>query len=216
MKNLPFDTIGIESDELQALEETYKALKAKFNIALPGDIDLHINKFELFNNNPNTSVGDTLILNSSVNSCYLTFIKTAYSLNVGGRGGDSQTGNYCKYQAWAFVNLSTDFGRVLIRKKTFADTIIALFQPVSLKFKDDNAFNSEFYVVANDKEKAVSAMTPDFRKVVMAISNNDLLIEIVNNTLIVGNNKPINPAQVVYTAEVAYKLALLSSPQGLS
>ncbi|WP_214070216.1 hypothetical protein [Mucilaginibacter sp. dw_454] len=210
LNGLPFEVDGIDVDDLQVLEETYQALKTKFNITLQGNVNLHINKFELFNNNPKSSIGGTLILDAPTNNCYLTFIKTDYALSAGGRGGASQTANYSKYQVWGVVNLSNDFGRVLIRKKTFADKMMGLFQSVSLKFTDDQEFSSRFYVVANDIAKAGKAMTPAFRKVILPMLKDDQVIEIVNNTLIIGDGGPINPEKSLQIAEFVERLAAVA------
>jgi hypothetical protein len=210
MHNLPFDTVGIDADEVQALEDSYKALKAKFNIEIPGKTNLHINKFELFNNNQNSTIGGVLLINPPVNSCYLTFIRSFYAYSAGGRGGGSQNSSYYKNQAWAFVDLKKDFGRVLIRRETFTDRLMELVHPVEVKFADDKVFTHYFYVVANDNEKAIAAMTPDFRSIIKDYVNEGLVIEIVNYTLVIGNSNPITAGQTVYLAEIANKIAALS------
>jgi hypothetical protein len=210
MHNLPFDTVGLDTDEVQALEDSYKALKAKFNIEVPGKANVHINKFELFNNSENSAISGVLLINPPVNSCYLTFIRSFYSYSAGGRGGGSQNISYYKNQAWAFVEMKKDFGRVLIRRETFTDRIMELVHPVEVKFTDDKVFTHYFYVVANDHEKAIEAITQDFRNVIKDNLNDDLVIEIVNYTLIVGSIKPITPELTIYLAEVANKIALLN------
>jgi hypothetical protein len=210
MNNYPFDTVGLDADEVQALEDSYKALKTKFNIAVPDKFNAQINKFELFNNDAKASVGGTLLINPPINTCYLLFIRSFYSSSAGGRGGGSQNIQYYKNQAWAFVNLKNDFGRVLIRRETFTDRILELIHPVELKFAEDKAFSHQFYVVTNDKEKAASAMTQTFRDTIMGIDMNDLTIEIVNNTLIIGNSNAITPQRTVYLAEAASKIAAVN------
>src|SRR6187402_3700876 len=155
MTNLPFDTVGIDADEVSALEKTYALLQSKFKLVLPGKVDLHVNKFELFNNNPDTVIGGSFIINTPKNTSYLTFIKNHFSVSAGSRGGGSQNLEYDKYQVWAFVTLSKDFGRVLIRKKTFTDSMLEIVNHVELKIDDDQQFNSKYHVVANDKQKAI-------------------------------------------------------------
>lgn len=207
MSNLPFDTVGIDAEEVLALEKTYDLLKKKFNITLPGKVDTPINKFELFNNNPNASIGGSFIINSPKNTSCLTFIKSHFSVSAGGRGGGSINADYDKYQVWAFVTLSKNFGRVLIRKKTFTDGLLEIVNHVELKIAGDEQFNSKYHVVANDKDKAIEGLTPELRAVIMGIKNQELIIEIVNNTLVIGNNEPINPELIVYLVEVANDIA---------
>ncbi len=200
MNNLPFDTVYLSADEVQALEDAYKALKAKFNISLPG-ADTHINKFEQFNNENEATIAGTFLINHPVNDCNLTFVKIHYLDNIG-----RVKSNYWKCQAWAFVNLKQDFGRVLIRRETFADKILGLVHPIELKFKDDKVFSDHFYVVTNDQGKATAAMTPDFRKVIIDMMYKDFVIEIINKTLVIRNNQPINTEDTVHLAEFVVRM----------
>ena len=48
-EDLPFDLVSLSSDDVQALEDTYNALKARFNISLSDDRGIHIKQFELLN-----------------------------------------------------------------------------------------------------------------------------------------------------------------------
>ena len=207
MKDLPFSTVGINAEEVSTLEQTYQLLKAKFNTRLSSNVNMHVNKFELFSNNPDAVIGGSLIINAPENTCYLTFIKNHFSVSAGGRGGGSQNLDYDKYQVWAFVTLSKNFGRVLIRRKTLTDSILELVNHVELKIEGDQQFNSKYYVIANDREKAIGGLTPELRSVIMSIKNKELIIEIVNDTLVIGNAAPINPELIVDLAEIANEIA---------
>lgn len=210
MRNFPFDTVYLAADEVQALEDAYKALKAKFNISLPGDTDQHINKFELFNNDPGAKIGGTLLINQPGISCYLNFIKSRFSYSYGGRGSKGgQDFTYYKYQVWAFITLNRDFGRVLIRRETFADKILGIVHPIELKFKDDKVFSDHFYVVTNDKEKASAAMTSDFRNIIKDMMYKNFVIEIIGNTLVIRDNQPIDTEEVIHMTEFASKITKL-------
>jgi len=210
MHNFPFDTVDLDAGEVQALEDTYKALKTKFTISLPSEIDQHINKFEPFNNTPGARLGGTLLVNQPAINCYLNFVKNRFSYSYGGRGGKGgQDFIYDKYQAWAFVTLSRHFRRVLIRRETFADKILGIVHPIELKFKDDKVFSEHFYVVTNDNEKATTAIAPDFRGIIVDMMYKDFVIETINNTLVIRNNQPIDTEEVVYMTEFATKIAAL-------
>jgi hypothetical protein len=211
MHNLPFDTVDLDADEVQTLEDTYKSLKEKFSTASPGTADVYLNKFELFNNNPEASVGGTLFINYPATNCYLNFVKSSFSYSYGGRGGNGgQSFVYDKYQVWAFVNLKRDCDRILIRKETFADRLLEIIHPIELKFKEDRIFSDNFYVVANDVEKATTLLTSDFRKIMTEMMYKDFVIEIINKTLVIRNNQPINPDQVIHLAEIACKIASIN------
>lgn len=86
--------------------------------------------------------------------------------------------------------------------------MLNLIHPVELHFKNDKEFNNKFNVVANDKDKATAAMTSNFRDVIRNIKMDDFVIEIMNNTLIIGNIQLIDPQQTIELAQIASKLSI--------
>ena len=204
MHNLPFDTINIDANEVDTLNEVYLAIKTKFDIALTDVIDKELKYFDLFNNvNLNVSVGAAFLISAKASNCYLAFIKRQYKF-VGPR--DHGGPNYCKYEVWGFITSKKDYGRVLIRRETFTDKILGLVHPVELKFEDDKAFNEKYYVVTNDDEKAALAISRNFRSVMTDINDNDIVIEIINHSLMIRSHVSLNPEDVVYLAELTLKI----------
>ncbi len=127
----------------------------------------------MFASHPEATIGGTLLINHPESGCHLTFVKMRTVIQ-GGRGPSI---SYYKYQLWASAILRSDFGRVMIRRETFVDKILNLVHPIELHFKDDTAFSNKFLVVANDQEKATSAMTSGFRDAIMNIRMEDFIIE---------------------------------------
>lgn len=205
LHDFPFDTCSLHADTVQALEDTYAALRAKFNISVPNDINLHITKFESITVNPDATVGGILQINNTANECYLAFVKIHnYYHSV--RSGEDV--DYYIYKVWAFVTLKNDFDRTLIRRETFVDRIVNIIHHVELDFKDDKEFNNNFYVVTNDEQKALLAMNQGFRNAIMDMPD-DMEMEALNHTLIISNNKNLDAEQTVQLAEFAGKVAAL-------
>ena len=205
MHNLPFNTVSLAADDVQALEDAYKALCAKFSISLPGDVDLSTKSFDLFIN-PDVSIGGVLRVDNTANNLYLVFVKIHYS-SYGLRSATRE--DWYKYQVWAFIKSGKDFGRVLIRHETFNDRIVGLLHPVEVEFKDDKLFDHKFYVVSNDEQNALSAITWSFRNAVMDMGA-CVVIETAGHSLIIGDNTPVtDPQQVVALTEFAVKIAAL-------
>ena len=205
MEKLPFDTTRIDASDIDALEASYKALKENFKVGLTNDDVIKLKEFDMFTNHPEATIGGTLLIDHPESGCHLTFVKMRTTIQ-GGRGPSI---SYYKYQLWASVTLRSNFGRVIIRRETFVDKILNMVHPIELHFKDDTAFSNRFFVVANDQEKATSAMTSSFRNEIMNIRLEDFIIEIVNTTLIIGNVQLITPQQTVYLAEFAAKLSAI-------
>ena len=210
MEKLPFDITNIGADDVQALEDSYKALRSKFRVGIVDDYAFDLTKFDVFSNYNDISVGGNLLINHPESGCYLLFVKVLTNLS----NAHAQSFFYYKYQVWALATLRSDFGRMIIRRETMADKILNLVHPTEMHFKDDLAFNRKFNVVADDREKAASAMTKAFRNALMNIKTDDFVIEIVNSTLVIGNIQyelgnvqPIDPKQTIYLAEIANKLS---------
>jgi len=205
MDNLPFDTVGLCSEEVERLHDTYKALKAKFNIEFTGNIDFHLEQFEVFRRYQGINLRESYVIRQINNDCYVFFIET-HSRLMGQKGGIIDCH---ENQTWALAYLKKDFGRVLIRRETLSDKIIELVHPVELDFDEDKPFSDTFYVLVNDHQKAIVAINRNFRNAVMDVREDDFTIEIIEHTLIVGDRKPMSPERAVYLAEFVSRLASL-------
>ena len=205
MEKLPFDTMKIEASDIDALEATYKTLKENFKVGLTKDDAIKLKEFDMFTNHPEATIGGTLLINHPEDGCHLSFVKLRTVI----QGGRGPAISYYKYQLWASATLRSDFGRVMIRRETLVDKILNVVHPVELHFDNDSAFSHRFFVAANDREKAITAMTPSFRDAIAGIRMDDFIIEIANSTLVIGNVQPITPQQTLYMAEFATKLSNL-------
>ncbi|MDB5087361.1 MAG: hypothetical protein JWR09_1355 [Mucilaginibacter sp.] len=201
MDNYPFDTTGLCSEEIDRFHDTYQALKSKFHIEFTGEIDFHLEQFEVFKHSLDVKVRDSYVIKHENNDSYVLFVEN--QLRNFGKGHISGA---CEYQTWALAYLKHDFGRILIRRETLADKIIELIHPVELDFAEDKAFSDTFYVLINDYEKAITGINRNFRNVVMDVREDDFVIEIVEHTLIIGNRKPVSPEKAIYMAEFVSRL----------
>ena len=205
MDNLPFDTVGLCSDDIDRLLDTYNALKTKLHIEFTGNIDFNLEQFEVFRNYCDIKLRESYAIKHLNNDSYALFVET-HSRNMRQRRGIV---DYYENQTWALAYLKKDFGRVLIRRETLADKIIELVHPVELDFEEDKAFSDTFYVLVNDRQKALSAIDRNFRNAVMDVRHDDFTIEVVEHTLIVGDRMPMSPERAVYLAEFVARLASL-------
>src|ERR1700743_1053518 len=119
MNKLPFDITNIGAEEIQTLESTYDALKAKFKIAIIEDDIIDVRQFNILNNCIDISIGGTLLIDHPESGCYLTFVK-AKTYIPNGRGPAI---DYYKYQVWPSATLRNSFGRMVIRRETWVAKI---------------------------------------------------------------------------------------------
>jgi len=203
MINLPIELSLLSGADVQILEDTYSALRAKFNIGLECNLHFDINKFEL-TANPDTKIGGMISVNSTA-PFHLVFMRKLYRASEA-KGGIER--EWYKYSVCAVIDLKTDFGRILIRRETFNDRLVALLHPCEMKFPDDKPFEHKFYVVTNDDTKAHLAMNWNFRNAVMEMGDN-LMLETDNKTLIISDQMTVDVNQTVQLVEFANKIAAL-------
>ncbi|HEY4196428.1 MAG TPA: hypothetical protein VGM63_12885 [Mucilaginibacter sp.] len=200
--DFPFDTIGLDATAIESFHETFKALKAKFRIELTGHIDFHLENFELFKHYDDVIVRDSYVIKQGSSDCYILFLEVTYRVD-GGRVGCHYRR---EYHTLALAYLKKDFGRVMIRPETLTDKLLELIHPIELDFAEDKAFSDTFYVLVNDHQKAVNAIDRNFRNAVMDVREKDLVIEVVNHTLIIGNCKTIVPEDAINLAEFVVRV----------
>jgi hypothetical protein len=205
MNNLPFNTIGLSGDEIDRFSDTYKALKSKFNINFTGNIDFDLKQFEVFRNYFEVNLRDSYVIKHFDKESYMLFIQT-HTRTLGQKGGVYD--NY-ENQTWALAYLKRDFGRMLIKRETLVDKLIELVHPVELDFVEDKPFSDTFYVMVNDRHKAETAIDRNFRNAVMDTREDNFVIEIVEHTLLIGNQKPISPERAIYLAEFVARISTL-------
>jgi hypothetical protein len=203
MENYPFNTEGLEQDTIDLYFDTYNELKSKLDLCHTGHIDFDLEHFEVFKNTFRMRVlGSYAIKQPNSNDCYVLFLEKRYQYT----GSKGHTGEDDDYQTWVVAYLKNDFDRVLIRRETLADKLIELVHPVELDFDDDKAFSDTFYVLVNDRNKAIRGIDRNFRNAVMDLRHDDFIIEISGHTLIAGLQGPMMPGTAVHLAEFAERL----------
>jgi hypothetical protein len=204
MNDLTPDNMAPDCENADGFRETCKALKTKFDIQLTGNIDFNLEQFEIFKHYFSFILLDSYVIKHMGNDSYILFIETrAKNMGKGSISGDTDK------QTWALAYLKHDFGRILIRRETLTDKILELIHPIELDFEEDKPFSDTFYVLVNDHAKAINAIDRNFRNAVMDVREDDFVIEIVEHTLIIGDQKPISPERAVYLAEFVARVASL-------
>jgi len=203
MSDFAFDTIGLTSEQIDTFQETYTALKAKFNIQQTGDIDFHLEDFETFKRCFAVNLRDSFLVKHAGCSSYMLFVEN----HIKARGDKGGIADHYEYQTWGLAYLKRNLGRVLIRPETLADKLIELIHPLEIDFKEDKAFSDTFYVIANDYEKAIAGIDRNLRNAIMDVREDDFIIEIADHTLIIGNKKSISQQRSIHLAEFVARVA---------
>lgn len=204
--NYSFDSVGLGSDIIDKYDDIYKLLRSKFSAEPTGNINFHLENFEVFKGCTNVNVKGSYVIKNTRSDSYMLFVET-HQVKRNSLPSESPRYDHYEYQTWGLAYLKKDFGRVLIRPETLADKIIELVHPVELDFDDDKAFSDTFYVLVNDRSKANISIDRNFRNVVMDMRHEDIVIEIINHTLIIGYRRPITPDSSVKLAEFVARIA---------
>lgn len=198
----PFDTTALSGKNVDLLSETYGSLREQFGVEPTGHIDFQLEGFSAFSYYADFKIRGSYVIRTGTDSCYVLFVET-FVKTLSPRGSKIE---HYDYQVWGLGYLKHDAGRVVIRPETLADKIIELVYAVELDFKDDKTFSNSFYVVADDRYKAATALTPGFRKALFDLRRSEYIVEVMNHTFIIGNRKPISPAEATRLAGVVCKL----------
>ena len=202
--NYPFDSVGLNGEQLDLFQETYETLKTRYSVELSGNIDFQLSDFEVFRDCVAVNIKGSFTIKSARSDCYLLFVETSKLATRGNRS--PETVKVVEYQVWALAFTKKDFGRVLIRPETLVDKIIELVHPVELDFDEDKAFSDTYYVLVNDRWKADVAMDRNFRNVAMDVRHEDIVIEVIDHTLIIGYGKPVSPETAMNLADFVVRL----------
>lgn len=189
MSELLFPTFDMTEPEVQMITEIYQQGKGKYNAEFDFDISFDLASFEAFRYYDINHSGPVIAFNVGSNPFYLSFIKVGYSYPQ----GRYSSGSFQDRQIWGIAHLKRSYGHILIRTETFLDKVREMLCHVELNFEEDAAFSDKYYVLANEETKARSAMGPAFRDQIKALDIKDVVIEIIDSTLIIGNDKIMTP-----------------------
>ena len=206
MKYLLFDTLGMDDDEVLLLKHTYEALNDRFKVHFiyPSEIK----SLKVFDRSFKNRIAGSLLILTPLTACYLIFTKIDTKKRPLPWHNPTVNGN--KYQISAISTLKKNFGRVFIRRKSNIDKIINVFSPDKFGLKADRAFFKRFYVVANEKDKALAAMTPNFRKIINDVRRENFITNIIDYTLVVEHNERINAERTIKMVELANSLSIIA------
>ncbi|MFD0792252.1 hypothetical protein ACFQZX_01410 [Mucilaginibacter litoreus] len=206
MNSLSVDATGLPDIGKYPYDTTCQRLRNRFRIEVPGKIDFKLEQFEVLNHHKAVNLRDTFAIKNPCGDSYILLLDTdinTHSIN------QQEKSSAASFQPWALAYLKRNFGRIIIRTETIVDKIREVIFPIEFDIRDDKPFSKRFYVLTDDRQKAETAMTKEFRDAVMSIKKSDFVIEIFEHTLIIGNHKPVTPENTLYLADFVAKLAEL-------
>ena len=186
---------GESGDEVIAA--VYTKLKENFSAEFDSGFTIDFKQFSSFTYDSINNFGPVIRLQSQLKPFYLTFIEVGY-ITTGGRRGDN---GHLEYQTWGVVLLKNSYEHILIKPETLLDKIHNLITPVDLNFEEDKNFSRKYYVVTNDELKARPLLTQSFRDMICNIEVDDFMIEVIDNKLIIGNKRVVDPESAVAFAK---------------
>lgn len=205
MPQLLFPTFDLTEKEVEVVTQVYESLKAAHQRAeFDFDFQPALLKYEAFCfAYDQIHCGPVLRLETDPSGKYLCFLHVCWTHFSGGYSSEVPA----DFQTWGIAKLQRKYGHVLIRPETTLDKIRELIHHVDIDFEEDKAFSDRFYVLANEEDSARALLGPGLRQTVMGLQLKDFVIEVIDDVMIVGDNKRVDPATA---CEVASFLCGLS------
>jgi hypothetical protein len=187
-------------DEESLLNETISEIKKVYDIE-PVDLPRFTPaRFELLKYYTNILNRKTVRIAGS--NTYISFVEVEFPVDSNKYGTILRK----DFQFYMFTFLSGSFGHILIRKETFEDKICELFSHIELDFKEDKPFSKRFYVLANEKEKAIRLLNKKFREAILKVGEEDVLIEVAEDKVLITNKKTVEVRSAVKLLALGYEL----------
>ena len=174
--------------EIKSVLAIYETIQKNYSAIFDPDFSCNLHPFASFENNEILDPGPFIKISHPHDPFHLGF----FQVGIFGSRGKYPRGNIVEFQSWGILKLTRDYGHILIKPKTMLDKIHELIHPIELDFEDDIEFSKKFYVLAEYKAKANLYLTPSFRNHIKTIQSSGLIIEIIDNTLIIGNEGRID------------------------
>ncbi len=204
MNNLPFVSYTMSEPQVQLVLKIHEELRKNYAVAFDLDFPFDMKPFASFETNEIFDSGPFLKITNPRRIFHLGFIQLGYQIPAA-----RQARSYFReFQQWGILNLSKDYGHILIKPETMLDKVHELIHHIELDFDDDPEFSKKYYILTDDKTKADLYLTPSFRDQIKAITAPDFIVEILGNQLIIGNKKLIDLESALTFVEFLDKLML--------
>ncbi|QJD96068.1 hypothetical protein HH214_09365 [Mucilaginibacter robiniae] len=204
MRLPPFDTYGIDDEQVLCLKETCEMLSEKYRTQV---VNLHQRK-DLVNaylKGFEGNIAGVLLIDNQFKQCLLVILKVMFQGSRLFMPNPELRHNTLRVVALA--RLKRNFGTVFIRRKTLTDRLLNPFLPVALNFKGFKSFNRQFYVTSDDPERALQVIDARVIELLMNLCKQDFAVNITGRQLVVEGLIMLDPAQTLKLAEFASCMA---------
>lgn len=171
-------------DDAESIKEIYEVLNSKYRIEFDLDTEFDFSEYQAFHANQVNDIGPVMNIIRNDLITQLCFVEVMS--DAGKRGFN------LSYQLWGVVKLKKKYSHILIKQETLLDKIHDRLNRIDIDFDDDKAFSKRFMVVSNDEQQARLLMTPFFRDEIKKIELKEIIIEIKDQIMIIGNEKPMS------------------------
>jgi hypothetical protein len=191
LKRTPIEYFPSEED-IKLFERIFNKLNSVVHCEYSGSFNFNFNDFTLFRNYSKISVGPVIDINIGYENSFMAFIQAISPSSI-----IRQHIDLVEYYSWGACFLKHNFGHVIIRPETLSDKIQEFIHSVEIDFEEDKEFSRKFYLLADPNFDSKTVITDKFRKAILEIKSKYFVIEIVNNRLIIGSQKPIDEQTVL-------------------
>ena len=134
----------------------------------------------------------------------ICLVQYQISYNTAHVYGGSTVTNMHKY-LFGFTKQKMEVGKAYLRPESIGDKISEFFQPIELDIEGFEKFNRRYYLLANDKNKFLKAVDPEFLK--FAAELNNLEMEFNGRNCLFRFNKSVDFQQAQDLCKVGIKMS---------
>lgn len=176
-------------EEEELITDIYDQLYKIYSISV---VDIKDSPFELFisdDANPlKTPKICYCITNEDKTNTFYLFVVRMMGLSAKGIYTSADNNRYDSLEIWGLKKLEADFGFISIHKKTLADKITGIFNPIN--FKETQDFK-DFHVLGTDSYKTVAFLNTKRKETIQSFPDRDFKFDIKNDVLVFGLPKTL-------------------------
>ena len=194
-----------EKADWNNVKKIFKSIAVNFKVSKVASPTL--SSFENFNEQNNLKLLQSYKIQKDDNQFTLCLIEYNTSHQEARQYGGTIRTNSHKY-VFGLVRTNNDFGNAFMRPETIGDKVSEFFSPTELDVKGFDKFNQNYYLLASDKKKFLTAMNGQLLNSIAELKN--IQMEFVGRKCLFRLKKSIDLNETMDLCKLGISMAALT------